>query len=378
MKFPRPVHALVAALLLAAPPLASAQTIRSVGLEPPRAAAGTEQTDSAQRLASLITGTFSSELAAAGVDLRPASAADVLLLVQYQIAGARLLMVVTLTDRVSGLVLGGGAYTGTADLALVTTIRAAAEELAVQLRDVERVVNERPRSPDIVRTVTVTSVDEGAGVLVGGELAAGRVSNGGLVLPFLPMEIGTSLLLETRLDGYYPRRQTVIITDETMVVALEPLEPIIRWEIAGAWSPMRWAGAAMGFRRYLVPRRLYAQSTNQLSTRYRFAAGSRASTVIDTRLSMGGYVFAPAERRLRIGIATGVGLTLSTLAGEQTVYTFVDPYFNIVSLELRLQLNRFAPFIQGEMIHYGAADSGYLNPGTMPYVSLGVLVPWRP
>ena len=374
---PRPALVLVMVLLLAGPSLAPAQTPRAVGLMPPQAAAGTEQTDSTERLASLITGTFSSELAAAGVELRPSSAADVLLSVQYQIAGARLLMVVTLADRTSGLILGGGAYVGTADLALVTTIRGAAEELAAQLRDADRVVNERPRSPDIVRTVTVTSANEGAGVLVGGELFAGRVSGGRLELPFVPMEIGTALLLETRLDGYYPGWQTVVITDETMMVELEPLAPIVRWEIAGAWSPMRWAGAAVGFRRYLVPRRLYAQSTNQLSTRYRFAAGSRASTVIDTRLTLGGYVFAPAERRLRVGIATGVGLTLSTLAGEEAVYTFVDPYFNVVSLELRLQFNRFSPFVQGEMIHYGAADSGYLSPGTVPYVAVGVLVPWQ-
>ena len=378
MKSPRPALILVTVLLLAAPSLAPAQTLRSVGLELSRPAAGTGQTDSDQRLASLITGTFSSELAAAGVDLRPASTADVLLSVQYQTAGARLVLVVTLTDRNTGFILGGGAYSGTTDLALVTTIRNAAEELAGQLRAAEGVVNERPRSPDIVRTLTVTSSNEGAQVLVGGERPAGRVSDGSVVLPFVPMEIGTSLLLETRLDGYYSRRQRVVITDETMTVALEPLEPIIRWEITGSWSPMRWAGAAAGLRRYLVPRRLYAQNTNQLSTRYRFAAGSRASTVLDTRLTLGGYVFAPAERRLRVGIASGVGMTLSALAGEEAIYAFVDPYFNIVSLELRVQLDRFAPFLQGDMVHYAAADSGYLTPGTAPYVSVGVLVPWRP
>lgn len=369
---------LPAVLLLAVSAWVPGLEPKTVALEPPRPAPGTEQTELTGRLASLIETTFEAELLARGVALTSTPEADLVLSVQFQTAGARLLMLATLTDRRTGRVVGGGAYPGTTDLALVTTIRAAAEQLSEQLIAVQPVVNERPRPPDILQTLVVTSLDEGAQVLVGGELPAGRITGGSLTLPFVPAEIGTSLLLETRREGYYPRRQMVVITDPTMTVALDALEPVIRWEIAGSWSPMRWAGAAVGFRRYVVPRRVYAQSTHQLSTRYRFTAGSRASAVIDSRLALGGYIYAPEEGRLRLGLSTGVGLTISSQVGEETLYTFVDPYFNVVSIELRLQFDRFAPFIQSDMIHYAASDSGFLRPGTVPYASVGVLIPWRP
>lgn len=332
------------------------------------------------RLEVLLADTLDAELRAAGLALAasPDEEATVLLEVRYLLVGTRVTLLLTAREPVQQAVIGGGVYAGTADLALVTTVRQAAEAIAAQLAAAAAVEGELPRPPVVLLQLTLRSADEGATVLLADDAEVGTISGGALEMPFVPVALGSELTLRVRRDGHYPLTHTIPVTQERMLAELPPLRPQVDWEIGFFWMPQRWAAAAVGFRRYFVPERLYVQSTNQLGTRYRFTAGSRASGLFDTRLSVGGYALAAPERPFRLGFSAGVGLTLSLLSGEDEAYFFADPYFNVFSVAVKWQFERFAPYLQMDAIYYGEADAGHLVRGTHPYASLGVLLPWNP
>lgn len=336
--------------------------------------------EASARLEALLADALDAELRSAGLELAAASAdgASVLLDVRYLLAGSRVTLVLTARERETNAVIGGGVYAGAADLALVTTVRQAADETAVQLAAAAAVEGQLPRPPVVLLQLTLRSPDEGATVLLADDAEVGTISGGALEMPFVPVALGSELTLRVRRDGHYPLTHTIPVTQERMLAELPPLRPQVDWEIGFFWMPQRWAAAAVGFRRYFVPERLYVQSTNQLGTRYRFTAGSRASGLFDTRLSVGGYALAAPERPFRLGFSAGVGLTLSLLSGEDEAYFFADPYFNVFSVAVKWQFERFAPYLQMDAIYYGEADAGHLVRGTHPYASLGVLLPWNP
>jgi hypothetical protein len=376
-----PLLTLILLLLALSPTILTAQTARgtrSVGFVTPRELISTSPGAGSERLARIIEETLIAELTAEGFSVDRTNGSPISLETIYHLSGSRVTLVLTVTETESTALIGGGMYTGTADLALVTAVRSAVRDLAGQLAAAGEVTGELPRPPTVLLGLHLISPNEGAQILLSDDLRVGSISDGTLDLPFIPIALGSTIIVEQRLDGFYPDRRSIVITDENMVVSLEPLRPIIRWEISASWMPQRWAGAALGIRRYLVPQRLYVQSTNQLSTRYRFSQGSRASAVFDTRVNIGGYVIAPEHRRFRLGLMTGGGFTFSALGAEDTAYVFADPYFNIFSIVARMQFDSFAPFVQADTIRYGQAGTGYLSPGTFPYFSLGVIVPWQP
>jgi len=368
------------AVLLSLAPSAARAGDRSltVGLAAPRPAAARDQLDQGDaRLSQLVFDAFGSELRAAGVTVTTPDSAPIELEVRYIRSGTRLTLIVTALERESSALLAGGVYLGSADLALVTAVRRAAERTASQLRTAAAVEAELPRPPVVLLRLTLRSPDEGSEILLDDAVSVGRIENGTLELPFVPIPLGSDLTIRQRQEGRYSATRVIPVTDTQMVVALPPLATRVDWEIAALWTAQRPAGAAVAFRRYITPERLYAQSTNQLATRYRFEEGSRLSGVFDTRLSFGGYLLAPRGRSFRVGAGAGLGVTLTTLRGEDEAYFFFDPYFNVLSLALRWQFARFAPFVQTDFNYYGDNSRGYLLRGTHTYLSVGVLLPWR-
>lgn len=332
------------------------------------------------RLEVLLADTLDAELRSAGLALAasPDEDATVLLEVRYLLAGTRVTLLLTAREPVQQAVIGGGVYAGTADLALVTTVRQAAEAIAAQLAAAAAVEGELPRPPVVLLQLTLRSPDEGATVLLADDAEVGTISGGSLELPFVPVAVGSDLTVRLQREGYQPLTHTIAITRERMVAELPPLRPRVDWEIGFSWMPQRWAAAAVALRRYVVPERLYLQSTNQLGTRYRFTEGSRASGLFDTRLSIGVYPIAAAEGAFRLGFSTGAGLTVTVLGGEEQAYFFADPYFNVFSVAGKWRFDRFAPYLQLDAVYYGEADTGHLVRGTHHYASLGVLLPWNP
>ena len=331
-----------------------------------------------RRLETLLRELIVNELQALGFAVDSTAAdADLQLDVFYLAGATRLTLVLSVTEVESAGVVAGGSWTGPMDLALVNVVRQAAEKLAHQIRAAAAVSRRHPQPPLVLQQLRLRSVDQGMTVYLSDELQLGIIEDGVLHAPFIPLQLGTQLQLRKQLDGYHSDSETITITAQYLDVELAALQPQIDWEISLSWMPQRWAGAAVGLRRYLLPERFYAQGTTQLSTRYRFAAGSRASSVLDTRLSAGGYLVA-LRNGFHLGASSGAGVTLSLLGGEGTAYWFADPYLNVFSVSAKWQFARFAPFIQTDLVYYGEAGTGYLVRGTHEYVSAGVLLPWQP
>ncbi len=372
---------LLSCLLLCRPALVSAESLplRVLVNEPQPGGPSEVPQESEQRLIRLLTEALAGELELLGfaVSRDPAETAELALNLRYLLNGERLTLVITVTDAASERVLGGGSYVGTTDLGLVNTIRQAAADTARHARAATGISGTHPEPPPVLQQLTLRSPNEGAGVEVAGSVPLGVIADGKLEAPFLPLTLGSKLVVWKHLDGYHSERQTILITDEHMDVQLPELRPRVNWEISLSWMPQRWAGAAVGVRRYLYPNRFYVQSTNQLSTRYRFESGSRASGVFDTRLSLGGYAVTALRDRFRLGLSTGAGVTLSLLGGEETAYFFADTYLKLFALAVRWQFDRFAPFLEADLIYYSEAATGYLVRGTHGYFSTGVLLPWR-
>jgi len=114
-------------------------------------------------------------------------------------------------------------------------------------------VNEIAAVRDQVRKVTLFSPDEDMEVSLAGGRRVGRVSNGRLVLPFIPFKIGSELILEKRKEGFYTDEERVVLEEGSQEIELRPLRKKTRLATEIHWTYGQLLGMGIGQRYYLKP-----------------------------------------------------------------------------------------------------------------------------
>ncbi len=290
--------------------------------------------------------------------------------VRYRQQEANLITVVlTLVDEATGDALGGGVYTGFADLGLVRVVRDAVSDARAQL---EQIVDLSPGLVAVPETLIELSMrsPHPRGALRFQE------NRPPLTRSTVPFEIGSRIALLHSAPGYYPRTEYLRIDAPIMRYEAPELEPVIEREFVYSWTTARPLGAGAGLRVYPLPRLLFLELGAHGSSGYRFTRGSRFTASFDLRLNLGGYVYRSRQRRFAASVAPGAGVILTTLPAAEGSATFADSYLVLGSLAAEIPLPRLAPFARLDFLYYARSRSGFFAPGVFPYLSFGVRQAW--
>jgi hypothetical protein len=221
-------------------------------------------------------------------------------------------------------------------------------------------------SPAGIR-VTLRSGDEGAEIYVEHSGLAGRILDGTLTLE---AQAGSTLRVEKRKAGYHPDREQFQLGDQPVDLPLRPLRRLTRFVLELCYTSSQFLGLGAGFRWYPVPDRLMVRADA-----YGYVSAGSAFHQ-DLRLALGTYLFFSPERRLRAGLASGLGLIVSALDSA----AHRDWYWDIAELWLELGWDRWALFLRAEAKYAlgnpgGLLERGFLT-GYGPQYTLGWLWKW--
>ncbi|TVQ21335.1 MAG: hypothetical protein EA383_17185 [Spirochaetaceae bacterium] len=290
-------------------------------------------------------------------------------LVRYRLAGQSLTIVLALVDEQTGEGLGGGVYTGFADLGLVRIVRQAVSDGRRQLEDIVDTSPALRTIPETLVELSLTSPHT-RGTLRFQE------NRDPVFRTDIPFEIGTEITLLHRAPGFYPRTETLRIDAPVMRFEAPELEPVIQRELVYSWTTNRPLGAGAGLRVYPLPRSLFLELGAHTSSAYRFRSGSQFTANFDLRLNAGGYLYRADSRRFALSVAPGAGVILTTLPTAAGASTFADPYVVIASIAAEIPYPRLAPFARLDVLSYAGGNGGFFTPGVYTYLSLGVRQAW--
>jgi hypothetical protein len=215
--------------------------------------------------------------------------------------------------------------------------------------------------------VTLLSRDEGAEIYVGQGQLAGRIEGGRLAVE---APAGGTLSVEKRKAGYHPDREDFQLGEQAAELPLKPLRRIARYGLELFYTSSQFLGLGAGFRWYLIPDYLLLRADGYGY----FSAGSAFHE--DIRLTLGSYLFTPPQRRVRLAVASGLGVILSAFEGS----AYGDWYWEMADLWLDLNWSRWAVFFRAELRYALGLGGGLLERGFLtgygPQYSIGWLWKW--
>jgi len=197
--------------------------------------------------------------------------------------------------------------------------------------------------------ITLLSNDEGAWVYLGPDQRLGTIESGKLVIE---VPANTQLTIETVKTGYHTNREHFQINGQSTGIRLRPMFRKTRFGFELFSTSSQLLGIGAGFRIYIVPDFIMFRADDYIY----FSVDSEGNDSFsafhnDFRIQFGSYLFTPPSRRVRFGVATGIGIILSTLGKSYTQSensTFYDFYWDVVDLWIDLNWQKGAVFLKVE------------------------------
>jgi hypothetical protein len=239
------------------------------------------------------------------------------------------------------------------------------------------VLEEPPDRKDLTVRITLLSNDEGARVYLGSDRQLGTIENGKLVIEVLA---NTQLAIQTKKPGYHINCEYFEVGDQTAEIRLRPLFEKTRFGFELFATSSQFLGIGAGFRLYIVPDYIMFRADDYVY--FSISSGDDDSTSAfhnDFRLQFGSYIFTPPSRRVRFGVATGIGIILSTLEKSDTQSensTFYDFYWDVADLWIDFNWHKGAVFVGVETKYALGLGAGLLEPGFLNKYGLQFTVGW--
>ena len=278
--------------------------------------------------------------------------------------------------------IGAVLNSGRLNLSIYNLINRAVGEIVPRMQVIKEPVNEIAAVRDQVRKVTLFSPDEDMEVSLAGGRRVGRVSNGRLVLPFIPFKIGSELILEKRKEGFYTDEERVVLEEGSQEIELRPLRKKTRLATEIHWTYGQLLGMGIGQRYYLKPDYWFLSGEFYYYIQQSFMENSRPVFHYDLKFLFGGYPFIPASFRFRIGLCSGIGgiITSYSVPGMPDNR---DIYLNVLNIWLEWNFSkRLVLFLRAEGKYALGLENGLLNRGWLmvgdhfPPITLGLVRKW--
>ena len=280
------------------------------------------------------------------------------------------------------VLIGAVLKTGRLNLSIYNLINRAVGEIVPRIQVIKEPANEIAAVRDQVRKVVLLSPDEDMEISLAGERRVGRVSNGRLVLPFIPFQIGSELILEKRKEGYYPDEERVVLDKESLEIGLRPLRKKIHLATEMHWTYGQLLGIGLGQRYYLKPDYWFLSGEFYYYIQHSFMENSRPVFHYDLRFLFGGYPLSRVGSRLRLGFSSGIGgiMTSFSVSGMPVNR---DIYLNVLNIWLEWNLSeKWVLFLRSEGKYSLGLEGGLLGRGWLmvgdhfPPLTLGLVRKW--
>jgi len=300
----------------------------------------------------------------------------------YRVENKALLLQIKCYNVARKVLIGAVLKTGRLNLSIYNLINRAVGEIVPRIQVKKEPVNEIAVVRDEVLKIVLLSSDEEMEVSLAGERAVGKVSNGRLVLPFIPFKIGSELILEKRKEGYYPDEERVVLKEESLEKKLRPLRKKTRLATELTWTYGQLMGMGLGQRYYFKPDYWFLSGEFYYYIQHSFMENSRPVFHYDLRFLFGGYPFIPVSSRFRIGLSSGIGgiMTSFSVAGMPVNR---DIYLNVFNIWLEWNLgSKWTLFLRQEGKYSLGFEGGLLGRRWLmvgdhfPPLTLGLVRKW--
>jgi len=225
--------------------------------------------------------------------------------------------------------------------------------------------------------ITLLSNDEGAWVYLGPDQRLGTIENGMLVIE---IPANTQLSIETTKPGYHINREYFEVNNQSAEIRLRPLSKRTRFGFELFSTSSQLLGIGAGFRLYIVPDYIMFRADDYIYFSISSEGDDSASAFHnDFRIQFGSYLFTPPGQRVRFGVATGIGIILSTLAKSDTKSgnsTFCDFYWDVVDLWIDLNWHKGAVFFKVDTKYALGLGACLLEPGFLTKYGPQYTVGW--
>jgi hypothetical protein len=283
------------------------------------------------------------------------------------------LLVYDATDTALAASTGFSAFAGLSALPLMAE---GAESVASKLA-AYRASAERAAGPQVKYRITLTSPDDGASVRIG-EREVGVIEGGKLVLPYIPFERGSRIVITVSAKNRIPQEIPIRLGDEPTAVAAPALRKAAREEILLGTGPGRLLGLSTTYRAFIRPEWSFFFLDAKFFASYDFAHGSVPMLHFESWGGIGSYLLFPPESSFRLGACVGAGYILSASA-KALGSAFTDPALIPMQIFFEYRPSRGPAYWLSVRGGYALGGSGLLDRGWIGNgpsdISFGAL--WR-
>jgi hypothetical protein len=235
-------------------------------------------------------------------------------------------------------------------------------------------------SKGYVQQIVVLSGDEGAEIYVNGVMRVGVITDGRLALPFMPLNLGTKLVIEKRREGYYSDTEEFRLDEEWVELPLRPMERQVSHELAFIYTLGQFLGFGAGWHYHIAPRTFFLGAEEYFYLQVSDSTNSHAVVHNDLRVLAGMYLLNTPGVAFKVALSTGAGFILTLLTiPPYPLYT--DFYFNLINITVEFKIGDLSFYVREETkLGLGIGDNllgggFYLIRGEIPIFSFGAKIP---
>jgi hypothetical protein len=283
---------------------------------------------------------------AAAAALARAAGADLAVGGFLTVVGERILVALSVYEADSAALAAGFVRSWRSNLSFYTSLRRELHAMALSIpapRASEK-APDQPEAPTAEGEVSFISQQEGMQLLLSGEKSLGRIENGRLAVRESALVPGTRLVVEKRLPGYHPARQTVVAGRD---VVLTPIARRSTMAVEASWTAGEFAGGGAAFRYCLQPDSLYLSAGLTVFGEQPASQGAPLMHA-DVLLLLGQYLFFPPESLFRMGVAAGAGVVVTAALGA-VGGPYTDVYWDMASLWTELSFPTVSVFLRADI-----------------------------
>ncbi|MBN1525056.1 MAG: hypothetical protein JW904_11265 [Spirochaetales bacterium] len=199
-----------------------------------------------------------------------------------------------------------------------------------------------------IQQIVLYSWDEGAEIFVNSTILAGVITDGKLVLPYMPLAVNTRMTVEKRMNGYYVDKEEFVLDEEWMELRLRPMEKITTHEGLVLYSLGQFAGFGLGYQYYITPLQFFVGAENYFFLQFSDSGGDNTVFHDDIRVLGGMYLFGEPNSPFRLNLSAGAGVILTYIQLNEA-YFFTDFYLNLLNISVEFRAWRVIFFIREEI-----------------------------
>lgn len=232
-----------------------------------------------------------------------------------------------------------------------------------------------------VKEVIVYSSDEGCEIWLKDREKLGTIKDGKLILPYMPLTVGSTLLIQKKKQGCYSAEEELKLTQIKNEINLMPLERIFGSGLYFTWTSGQFVGLGVGYMWSINERFVYWGAENYFFLQVNDTENMNPVIHDDIR----GFILTKFRFSegfpVTFSFSSGLGVILSLLSIDDAP-VYMDLYLNPLNFHLEYALGDYMVFLRVEYKIAMGLGRNLLGSGLIafaegvPLFTIGVITKW--